>query len=257
MTQAIQLNILLTRGETAEIYAVDSQQILKLFNEGFPIEYVEHEAVVTHAIYEAGLPVPQVGEVVEIDGRFGFLQQKITGPSLLEVWLQNRTETDFVAQTLAELHSQIHATLAPQLENLPRQREWVGNLIQESEELSAEVKTKSAKQLTTLADGAMLCHGDFHPGNVLFTEAGKCVIIDWFTAVSGHPLGDIAQTSLLLTAAPLPPPLNEILTTENRHAVSEAYIRKMLAGQPAAIQTQLETWQAVAQTAAHALFTGE
>ncbi|MBN1310019.1 MAG: phosphotransferase, partial [Anaerolineae bacterium] len=48
-----------------------------------------------------------------------------------------------------------------------------------------------------------LCHGDFHPGNILMAEKG-IVIIDWIDAACGNPLGDIARTSLLMEKARMP-----------------------------------------------------
>ena len=49
-----------------------------------------------------------------------------------------------------------------------------------------------------------LCHGDFHPGNVLITPAGP-VVIDWSSASRGDPFGDVAWTSRLMRTARLPP----------------------------------------------------
>jgi aminoglycoside phosphotransferase (APT) family kinase protein len=49
-----------------------------------------------------------------------------------------------------------------------------------------------------------VCHGDFHPANVVLTPRGP-VVIDWDTATRGHPVGDIACTSRLLRIARLPP----------------------------------------------------
>ncbi len=43
----------------------------------------------------------------------------------------------------------------------------------------------------------VLCHGDFHPKNVIVSAEGP-VIVDWFDACRGNAVGDIARTSLLL-----------------------------------------------------------
>jgi aminoglycoside phosphotransferase (APT) family kinase protein len=54
------------------------------------------------------------------------------------------------------------------------------------------------KHLATLSDGDKVCHGDFHPGNVLITEKGA-VVIDWMTARSGNPWADVARTSMIIS----------------------------------------------------------
>ncbi|MBM3277789.1 MAG: phosphotransferase [Candidatus Handelsmanbacteria bacterium] len=50
-----------------------------------------------------------------------------------------------------------------------------------------------------LPAGDRLCHGDFHPGNLLLTPAGP-VIIDWIDASRGNPAAGLARTSLLFRA---------------------------------------------------------
>jgi len=64
--------------------------------------------------------------------------------------------------------------------------------------LDDELREKLLNHLASLSDGEKVCHGDFHPGNVLLTERGA-VVIDWMTASSGNPWADVARTSMLLT----------------------------------------------------------
>lgn len=45
-----------------------------------------------------------------------------------------------------------------------------------------------------------LCHGDFHPGNVILSATDE-VVIDWVDASLGDPLADVARTSVLLSGA--------------------------------------------------------
>ena len=238
---------LLALGKTSEVYVWEDGQVLKLFMPGMPIEYAQHEAVMTQAVYEAGLPVPQAGEVVEMDGRFGFTLQHITGFSLLEIWLQNPAETEPIAQLLAKLHQQIHAVSAPPVEAMPRQRDWVANTIADAVGLETAVKKTALATLHNLPDGDILCHGDFHPGNILLAEDGRVVVIDWFTAVVGHPLGDVAQTSFLLTQAQLPDELATLLTPDLRQRLQQQYVASYL--QTAHVwQETFASWQAIAKT---------
>jgi aminoglycoside phosphotransferase (APT) family kinase protein len=65
------------------------------------------------------------------------------------------------------------------------------------------VKERVLQRLTQLPDGQALCHGDFHPGNVLMTASGP-VVIDWMTATAGHPLADVARTTLMFRTARVP-----------------------------------------------------
>ncbi len=49
-----------------------------------------------------------------------------------------------------------------------------------------------------------MCHGDFHPGNIVMTARGA-VIIDWLTATRGHPLSDVARSVVLMSVGQPPP----------------------------------------------------
>ena len=57
--------------------------------------------------------------------------------------------------------------------------------------------------LNALPDGDFLCHGDFHPDNVMMTP-GDPVLIDWPGAKKEIPAADSARTLVVLMTATLP-----------------------------------------------------
>jgi aminoglycoside phosphotransferase (APT) family kinase protein len=97
--------------------------------------------------------------------------------------------------------------------------------------LTDGMKAAAAAALEGLPDGETLCHGDFHPGNVIMTS--EPVIIDWLDATRGHPLGDVARTSLLVKHAEVPGPSHlgaAILSL--RAAFHAGYIRRYAETRP-------------------------
>lgn len=70
--------------------------------------------------------------------------------------------------------------------------------IRRAPHLEDTLREKVLAHLVSLSDGELVCHGDFHPGNVLLTDKGA-VIIDWMTASAGNPWADVARTSMLLS----------------------------------------------------------
>src|SRR5437588_451136 len=62
--------------------------------------------------------------------------------------------------------------------------------------------------LEGLPAGDRLCHGDFHPGNLMGTWEAP-VVIDWGNASRGEPLADVARTEFLhrLAAPPAGTPV--------------------------------------------------
>ncbi|MBI3958763.1 MAG: phosphotransferase [Chloroflexi bacterium] len=182
-------------GATAEIYAWENGQILKLFRPRFSAQTVEREARIARLIHGSGAPVPAVGEVVEIDGRVGLLYERIAGVSMLAALAAQPWRLASFARQLAELQAGLHANAAP--DGLPIQRERMGDKIRGAQVAPVELRQRALALLDNLPAGRQLCHGDFHPDNVLLTERGP-VIIDWIDATAGYPLADVARSSVLI-----------------------------------------------------------
>lgn len=188
-------------GATAEIFAWENGQILKLFRASFPAEAVRTEARTARLIHAGGAPVPAVGEIVEINGRVGLLYERIDGRSLLAALTAQPWRLVHFARQLAGLQADLHALPAPV--GMPTQRERLRGKIQKTERLPPKTRQRILTLFESLPTADRLCHGDFHPDNVLLTASGP-VIIDWIDATAGHPLTDVARSSLLMGFAQPP-----------------------------------------------------
>jgi aminoglycoside phosphotransferase (APT) family kinase protein len=63
--------------------------------------------------------------------------------------------------------------------------------------LDARRKRHLIDRIARVPDGDRLCHGDFHPLNIL-GEASRPVIIDWPDASRGDPAADVCRSYLLM-----------------------------------------------------------
>lgn len=59
------------------------------------------------------------------------------------------------------------------------------------------------KMIDGLPDGNTLCHGDFHPGNLLIWD-GHTMVIDFMNVCHGNFLYDVARTVFLVEYTPVP-----------------------------------------------------
>ena len=191
---------MLARGRTAEVFAWKDDQVLKLFLEGWAVDSVEHEAQVTGALHKAGLPVPAMHGIVEVEGRLGIAFERVDGPSMLQVMRSRPWRTRQLGRKLAELHAAIHSCEMPELRSL---KENLGTGIRMAVGLPAETKETVLRHLEQLPDGNAVCHLDFHPDNIIMSPRGP-VVIDWANPTRGDPTADVASCSLLLRLAPLP-----------------------------------------------------
>lgn len=227
-------------GRTAEIYAWGDNQVLKLFRAETPQETVDYEARIAQIVTEAGIQAPAFGGIVEVNGRRGILYEYIRGASMLKQ-MQNQPWYIFrFARQFAAVHAAVHQGSAPEL---PSQRERIERRILQAPRLRNEVKRRLLKRLETLPDGDSICHGDFHPDNVLLSPHGPAVI-DWTDARRGNPTADLARTTLLLTQSALPPntnPAEHALINVFRRVFYRAYLRRYRQIRPFAYD-EMQAW---------------
>lgn len=187
-------------GGTAEIYALDDARVLKLYWPGAALQAPEREAERARAARAAGAPCPAVLEVVSVLDRFGVVFERAHGPTMLNAIGADPEHAAALVRELARLHVDLHGRIGP---DLPPQREHLARRISLAP-LNHRLRSGVLAALARLPQGQSLCHGAFHPGNVLLGHSGP-VIIDWFDAVSGSPAADVARTLLHLQYGKAPP----------------------------------------------------
>jgi len=191
-------------GGTGNLYAWGEDQLVKLYGGQVPEGWVEHMARIDRALYAAGLPVPATGEVIEIDGSKGLIYERIEGEPMADDLLATpEADPDMVVQlgrVFAEVHAEIHSR--GNISELPSQRQLLAPAIRRVDALPPDLKEATLKALDQMPKGDRLCHGDFHPYNVLMSLRGP-VVIDWNNAHIGNPLEDVARSTLMMSGLSL------------------------------------------------------
>jgi uncharacterized protein (TIGR02172 family) len=188
----------IAQGRTAEIFLSDEDHVLKLYYDWCPSRWVEEESQIAGAVHAAGIPTPAAGKIVEVNGRRGLIYERIAGISMLQEMNSRPWTLLWHSRSLAELQIKIHQQSIP---GLPSYKERLHHAISKTRYLTEDLRKKYLTLLEALPAGQTLCHGDYHPGNILLTRDGP-VVIDWMTACSGSRWADVARTSLLLTVGP-------------------------------------------------------
>ena len=211
-------------GRTAQVYAWGENQVLKLYRDWCPPHWVDLEARIGRIVKDAGLPVPAVGDIIEINVRRGVVYERLEGVSMFRMIVARPWTIIRFGRMAAELHAAMHVVQAPS--DLPDQHDGLERAIEHARALPDDLRRRTLAVLDTCPDGDRLCHGDFHPENVLMTRRGP-IIIDWMTAVRGDPLGDVARTVLLMTVGEPPTgALIRLLTRLMRGWMRSAYLER-------------------------------
>lgn len=194
----ISLDAPVARGRTADVYDWDEGHILKLFHNWFPLEDVKYELKIARAVHASGVKSPAVGDMIHVEGRNGLIYERVAGESMLAIFQRRPWRIFQYARIFARLHAQMHESVfeadVPTLHGKLRYR------ISHLDILSASLKTSLLDALHSQPEADRVCHGDFHPANLLIS-GNEANIIDWIDASRGNPLADVARTSIILRGA--------------------------------------------------------
>ncbi len=224
-------------GRTAEVYACENGQVLKLFRPPWGRAAAESEARLARTVHAAGTAV---GEVIEYDGRFGLPYAHVEGRLLVDVLFTTPWKLAEFARGFADIHARVHAHVLPEL---PSQRQRLEDRLRSTTVLPGALKDVLLGILASLPDGDRVCHGDFHPANVLVTAHGP-VIVDWTDATRRNPVADIARTLLLFQLATEAAPLRRLMVAGVRSWFRRVYLGRYRLVAPLD-EAQLMAWQSV------------
>lgn len=206
----------IAQGRTADIHAwEDDQTVVKLYHDWFQLESIQQEAARTRAVQKLDFATPKVGELVHVNGRNGLIFERIYGENMLALLLEQPTRAATFASRLADLHLRLHKLTAQPA--IPLQRQKLESKIRQAAPLSETIKAALISRLHEMPDGHSVCHGDFHPGNIIVAtqEGGSEVVVDWNDCTFGNPLADVARSTVLflggITGNEMPNPAFEDL----------------------------------------------
>ncbi|MDP4094717.1 MAG: aminoglycoside phosphotransferase family protein [Bacillota bacterium] len=228
------------KGMTAEVYELEDHKVLKLFYEWFPHEWIIKEADIGFALKEADIPAPIIYGLVNEENCKGIIYQHIYGESMLKHISKNPLKAADYARRMAKLHIEINRK---ENDKLPRQKEILESAIRRSSNTLGEKTEKILKYLKKLPDSNHICHGDYHPDNILLSGE-KAVVIDWMTASSGNPAGDAARTCLILKSPFLPkgtPAFIVLLSKIMRKKLLSIYLNEYI-GMSGIAKEEIEAW---------------
>ena len=183
---------LIAKGNSAEIYKQNENQICKLFYKDYSKQLVEHEFNNAKIIYQLGINTPNVYDIAFIEERYGIIYEKLNGTTLLSKINTENTNVDFWIEKFVNFHKDF---LKYQSDVLINYKDFLKLFASESVDL--------IKKIDNLQDGNFVLHGDFHPENILIDNKSNFILIDMMNVCKGPLLYDIARTYFLLGYNPI------------------------------------------------------
>lgn len=225
------------RGRTAEILPSDPGWVVKLYTNGASELTVRHELRALAMAHELGVPAPKAGALVQRGAYWGYELEFLVGDSGMELLYGGADPID-EARKLAELQLSVHKTIPA---DFPSVKTTWARKISRASGLNETERAALQELLEEQPEGRRLLHGDFHPGNVMWTARGP-MIIDWVDAARGNPAADFARSLVLfdfMVAIDSDPRSKAFLG-----AYREAVIRRL-----PGVEEDLEVWLLIARAA--------
>ena len=82
---------------------------------------------------------------------------------------------------------------------LNRIKEKFKRKLENATNIDDNTKYELLQRLEGMKNHTKLCHGDFHPSNVIVQENGVVYVIDWAHVTQGNASADAARTYLMLS----------------------------------------------------------
>jgi tRNA A-37 threonylcarbamoyl transferase component Bud32 len=186
---------LIASGATADVFLNDDDILIKLFKANFSKERVEFEANNQKSIFELGIPVPEIYDILKLDGRYGIVMEYVKGISLGEK-LQKINSIDEIKYFFNHVIDLQIGVNSISLKTYPRMENKLTEQINAAKYLDNNQKKVFLDKLGKIEFKNNLCHGDFHPYNLLDTDDG-IKIIDWADSTMGNMEADIYRSYLM------------------------------------------------------------
>lgn len=209
-------------GNTATVYEWENAKVVKLFHEGYPYQAAIREFENAMVVNDMDFPKPKAYEFITYEGKHGIVYDKVVGERLLD-WTLRTGNLQECAILMARAHK---AILKHDIRNVPDYKDFLIYHIKKAS-ITKEERLNALHLIDQLEDGTTLCHGDFHPGNVMLYQDSVSVI-DFMNVCRGNRLYDIARTVYLIEYTPVPSGVENPEEIKNlKNILSRLYLEQM------------------------------
>jgi aminoglycoside phosphotransferase (APT) family kinase protein len=187
------LGRLIGSGSEAEVFEYGALAV-KLYRASVPKRSVFREAAILAMVEALGLPVPAACGVRRFGERWGIVMGRADGRPFADAMRGEPGRIGEYLDAMARLQARVHGQPATQFASLKAR---LAADIRRAPGLGEVLRSALLDRLATLPEGDRLCHGDFHPLNIL-GPPGAAVLVDWLDASRGDPAADVCRSFLLL-----------------------------------------------------------
>lgn len=187
---------LIAQRKNKEIY-VDNDKVIKLFVEEHSQSDILNEALNQSRVDEySNLNVPKLVEVRKLENRWAIISERIEGKTISQMMKEQPEKTDEYLNLFVDVQLTILSNEVPLLNRI---KEKFTRKLENATNIDENTKYELLQRLQGMKNHNKLCHGDYHPSNVIVKEDGTVYVIDWAHVTQGNASADAARTFLLFS----------------------------------------------------------
>lgn len=177
----------------------DGNKIIKLFVDEHSKSNVLNEALNQARVEEfSNLNVPKLLEVTKIENSWVLVSEFVEGKTISTLMKENPDKIDYYLDLFVKVQLSVLKNEVPMLNRI---KEKFREKLENTDIIDEYTKYELLQRLEGMKNHNKLCHGDFHPSNVMVQEDGTIYVIDWSHVTQGNASADAARTYLLFSMA--------------------------------------------------------
>jgi len=193
---------LIGQGGYGRVYRIDDETIVKVYNPGISLAFVEQERDTSQKAFLMGVPTAISYDVVRCGDCYGVVYEMLNAKTTAQIIEADPSAIPQVSAGSAKLLKELHAIEPDPSAGLPNRKrqflDWVDSL---HDYITPEETDKLNAFIDSIPDRSSFLHGDYNAKNIMLHN-GEFQLIDIGDASVGHPVFDIVGLMLIYIILP-------------------------------------------------------
>ena len=226
------------KGQTASVYRLDADTIVKVFRQGIDFGMVQNEIAKSKVAFMHGIPTAISYDVVKVGECYGVVYELLNARDLADCMKDDPDHLEDYIRIFADVIRQMHATEVTAEQFVSSRATTLGALpYMKGRILNDEEYEKIKAIIENIPERKTFIHGDCHMGNVMLQDK-ELMFIDLSCAGCGHPIFDLM--SMYLTAACHQGELLSSYTKEEAYHIWKVFLSAYLQTEDEALLAKAE-----------------
>lgn len=193
---------LIGSGGYGKVYRLDPETIVKIYNPGLTLDFVEQERNNSQKAFLMGIPTAISYDVVKCGNSYGVVYEMLNAKTTAQIISEDPAKIPEICSKAAKLLKELHEIVPAPDSGLPDKKQqllgWIDDM---SEYITESEAGKMRDIISKIPDRKTFLHGDYNSKNIMVRD-GDFQLIDIGDASVGHAVFDVVGLMLVYIILP-------------------------------------------------------